>query len=517
MQNPHSDPYMAGYFKVIEPFQLRDFEVVDRYTLNNDKSAVKILWDKENLEYIYQVEEPTISRKELEDLYNIVKDMEWIVPNSMEISSRITRFQFQEIVKSYIHSRKRVLERGNSEKLQYFINRDYTGYGIINIPVNDPEIEDISCDGYGSNVFVYHRKYHDMKTNITYNDPTYLDSFIIKLSQFCGKEISINNPVLDGITDQGHRVQAIYGNEISPHGSVFTIRLFRKKPFTPTEILINGTADSDIITYMWYLVENNNSCLISGAPAVGKTSTLNALLMLAPPNSKIFSIEETREINIPNENWIPATTRERENYFSVKERGYLKIDMFELVRMAMRQRPTYIVVGEVRGREAYALFQSMSTGHTTYSTIHADSMDSLINRLEAEPLNIPRVMMTYLSTVIFNKFIRVDGNLVRRITEINEMMGYDPDTGDVLFNNVFSYDAATDKHYYNGNSSILEKIRSATGMSRQEFDQDFLKRKTVIENMAKNGITDYRTISKVIQTYYFNHEEAIKISSGGNS
>ena len=517
MQNPRSDASMVGYFKVIEPFQLKDFEVVESYALNNDKSSVKILWDKENLEYLYQVEEPTISRKELNDLYNIVKDMEWIVPNSMDIPNTLTKFQFPEIVKDYIHNRKGIYEKANSEKLQYFINRDYTGYGLINVPVNDPDIEDISCDGFGSKVFVYHRKYQDMKTNIVYNDPTYLDSFIIKLSQFCGKEISINNPVLDGITDQGHRLQAIYGNEISPHGSVFTMRLFRKKPFTPTELLINRTADSDIITYMWYLVENNNSCLISGAPAVGKTSTLNALLMLAPPNSKIFSIEETREINIPNENWIPATTRERENYSSAQKRGYMKIDMFELVRMAMRQRPTYIVVGEVRGREAYALFQSMSTGHTTYSTIHADSMDALINRLEAEPLNIPRVMMTYLNTVIFNKFIKIDGNLVRRITEVNEMMGYDPETGDVLFNNVFSYDPETDMHHYNGNSSILEKIRLATGKSRQEFDRDFRERKIIIENMAANGITDYFAISRIIQAYYFNHDEGIKMSAGGSS
>ena len=144
-------------------------------------------------------------------------------------------------------------------------------------------------------------------------------------------------------------------------------------------------------------------------------------------------------------------------------------------------------------------------------------MDALINRLEAEPLNIPRVMMTYLSTVIFNKFIKIEGNLVRRITEVNEMMGYDPETGDVLFNNIFSYDPETDRHHYNGNSSVLEKIRSATGKSRQEFDQDFLERKIIVENLAKNGITDYFAISRIIQSYYFDHEEGIKMSVGGNS
>ncbi len=517
MQNPHSDTSMVGYFKVIEPFQLRDFDVIDEYKVNSERSTVRILWDRDSLEYVYQVEEPSISRVELNALYNIVKDMEWIVPNSMKISNSLTKFQFPDIVKSYIHNRKGIYEAGSSEKLQYFINRDYAGYGLINVPVNDPQVEDISCDGFGSKVFVYHRKYQDMRTNIVYNDPTYLDSFIIKLSQFCGKEISINNPVLDGITDEGHRVQAIYGNEISPHGSVFTMRLFRKKPFTPTDILMNKTADSSIITYMWYLVENNSSCLISGAPAVGKTSTLNALLMLAPPNSKIFSIEETREINIPNENWIPATTRERENYSSRDRKGYMKVDMFELVRMAMRQRPTYIVVGEVRGREAYALFQSMSTGHTTYSTIHADSMEALINRLEAEPLNIPRVMMTYLSTVIFNKFVKIHGDLVRRITEVNEMVGYDPETGDVLYNSVFSYDPEKDEHHYNGNSSILEKIRVSTGMSKEEFEHNFQERKKLIENMARNEVSDYGTISKIIQAYYFNPEEGLRMSEGDAS
>lgn len=502
---------------MVKTIEAENYDLVDRYEIIKGHGAVEILWNRNTLENIYSVVEPSLTDEEKRLLASLPKEMQMVIPNLKNLGKDYNDIEIGSMLDQYVRAYQIKMSDETRSKLIYYLKRDFEGLGVIEVIVRDPYVEDVSCDGYSVPIFVYHRKYGSIKTNVVFRNPDALNSYVIKLAQICGKEISVSEPILDGATPQGHRVQAIYGEEISTRGSTFTFRLFREKPFTPIELIKFGTASSEMVTYFWYMIENLSSALIAGVPAVGKTSTLNAMLMLVPPPSKIFSIEETREINIPNENWIPATTRERENYSSAQKRGYMKIDMFELVRMAMRQRPTYIVVGEVRGREAYALFQSMSTGHTTYSTIHADSMDALINRLEAEPLNIPRVMMTYLNTVIFNKFIKIDGNLVRRITEVNEMMGYDPETGDVLFNNVFSYDPETDMHHYNGNSSILEKIRLATGKSRQEFNRDFRERKIIIENMAANGITDYFAISRIIQAYYFNHDEGRKISAGGGS
>ena len=262
------------------------------------------------------------------------------------------------------------------------------------------------------------------------------------------------------------------------------------------------------------MVENLNSALIAGVPAVGKTSTLNAILMLVPPNTKIFSIEETREINIMHQNWVATSTRESDYDIEDNDSSGLKIDMFELVKMAMRQRPTYIVVGEVRGREANSLFQAMATGHTTYSTIHADSMEATVNRLESAPLNIPRIMITYLNTVIFNKFVRSGDSVVRRITEVDEMSGFDNESGEVVYNKVFTYDAFRGKHSFTGFSNLYKKVQALKGMTSSQFKEEFDFRNKLLEEMVRSDITDYVQITRIINTYYKDKDRAMLMASG---
>src|SRR6266508_1233961 len=220
----------------------------------------------------------------------------------------------------------------------------------------DLRIEDVSCDGTAIPLFIFHQKYESIKTSVIFDDDDALNSFVVMLGQRCAKQISVANPILDGTSVEGHRVQATYSREVTTRGSSFTIRRYKEKPFTPTELVKFGTAS-------------------------GKTATLNSAGLFIRPGAKIVSIEDTREINLPHENWIPGTTRSGVGERGADGKAGGEIDMYDLVRAALRQRPNYILVGEVRGAETYTMFQAMATGHPTMSTMHADSVKSMVNRL----------------------------------------------------------------------------------------------------------------------------------------
>ena len=500
---------------VVKTVEAENFDLIERYEIVKGFGSVEILWNRNSLENVYTVVEPNLTDYEKMQTGILPHEMEMVIPNLKKFKIGSKEIDIGNLLDAYVDAYNVKLTKDSKEKIKYYLKRDFEGLGPIEIIIKDPYVEDISCNGYQTPIFVYHRKYGSVKTNVRFSSRAMLDSYVIKLAQICGKEVSVSEPILDGATPQGHRVQAIYGEEISTKGSTFTIRLFREKPFTPVELIKFGTASAEMVTYFWYMLENLSSALIAGVPAVGKTSTMNAILMLVPPRTKIFSIEETREINILHQNWVATSTREGE--FDIQDTGEasnLRIDMFELVKMAMRQRPTYIVVGEVRGREASALFQAMSTGHTTYSTIHADSMEATVNRLESYPLNIPRIMITYLNTVIFNKFVRSGDSVIRRITEVDEMSGFNTETGEVVYNKVFTYDAYKGKHSFMGYSNLYKKVQFLKGLTASQFKQEFEFRRKLLEEMARSDITNYIEINKIISTYYKDPDQAMSMASG---
>lgn len=479
---------------------MEDYEVIP------GTAQIRILEDLDEHEYIYFVSEP----KSAEDLsmraVSMADEVETMIPVLAERGAIGDYFDLDSMISVYLRTRHPELNDETRSVLMYAIQKKHAGFGRIHVPILDPEIEDISCNGPGIPVFVYHRRYGSLRSNIVYPGEAEVASALVKMAQLCGKEISVSNPVLDGITSSGHRVQGLYGKEVSPHGSAYTIRLFREKPFTPVDLVNSGAASAEMITYFWYMVEYLNSALIVGPPAVGKTSTLNAIMMLIPPNTKVFSIEETREINIMHPNWVASSTRESGGESNGSDNDEGRIDLFELVKVAMRQRPTYIVVGEVRGREAYSLFQAMSTGHTTYSTMHADSMTTMMNRLESEPLNVPRILLSYLRTVVIDHFIRKGQEVFRRITEVNEISGVDSRTNEVVYNRVFSYNSKSDSHSFSGSSILLSDIAKRRNMPFSEFMDEFRGRERVIQYMSKSGRDGYREIADTISRYYNNRE-----------
>jgi flagellar protein FlaI len=384
-------------------------------------------------------------------------------------------------------------------KMLYYLFREFFGYGVIDPFVNDIYIEDISCDGYEIPIYIYHRKYGSLETNVVLNREA-VDRLTLKLAQRSGKYLSIANPLLDATLPDGSRLQATYGTEITPRGSSFTIRKFTAEPLTPIDLIYFGTIPSEIMAYLWLAIEHKLSAIIVGETASGKTTTLNSILMFVPPDAKIISIEDTREIKLYHNNWISGVTREGV--------GGEEIDMYDLLRAALRQRPDYIVVGEVRGREALTLFQAMSTGHAAYSTLHAGDINQMIYRLESEPLKIPRSMLQFLDISLV-QFMWTRGGLRKRYTkELNEILGVDTVDKNLLVNQVFKWDPSLDKHIQVSASKKVEKIAESMGGDVEDVMEEINRRKTYLEAMLEKGIRNFKEVTRKIHAYYRNPEVA---------
>ncbi len=246
------------------------------------------------------------------------------------------------------------------DKYQYYITRDFLNFGKIDGLMRDDNIEDISCDGTGIPMFVWHRKYESIPSNIIFETAEELENFVFKLAYMCGRHISIAQPLLDGTLPDGSRAQVTYGTEVTPKGSTFTIRKFKKTPLTITDLLVYNALSPEMAAYFWFLIENRHSVMIGGDIGGGKTSMLNAISLFIRPTLKVVSIEDTQEIRLPHQNWEMMVTRQGlgTSGGAMGEGGIGSISMFDLLRASLRQRPDFIIVGEIRGEEAYALFPS---------------------------------------------------------------------------------------------------------------------------------------------------------------
>ncbi|MGA9139889.1 MAG: type II/IV secretion system ATPase subunit, partial [Methanocella sp.] len=332
------------------------YEEIERYWVVEPYAFVVVLYNELGNAYLYYVCEPslTVFEKELlEDVYQRLQDL-LILDNidaKMDRKEVLVR-KATEIIVDYIGK----VETKSYHKIIYYIVRDYLEYGKITPIMHDNFIEDISNNGFDTPIFLYHKNYENIMTNIMFNEKQ-LDSFVIRLAQRCGKHISIAEPMIDATMPEGSRIQMTLGKEITTRGSTFTIRKFKEIPITPIDLIAWNTFSSETMSYLWMCIENNKSLIFSGGTASGKTSSLNAVSLFIPPKAKIISLEDTRELKLPHQNWIPGLTRDS---FTADGKG--SIEMFALLKAALRQRPEYLLVGEVRGKEALTLFQAMSTG-----------------------------------------------------------------------------------------------------------------------------------------------------------
>jgi archaeal flagellar protein FlaI len=491
---------------VAEP-SMKELEVVP---INPPYSYARITYNDRTKEYLYEVIEPQLTKHE-RDLVDHLKSTLGRIMGSetATLDPNDKRTYLRGEVESYLKTRDISLSPLSVERLVYYIQRDYVGYGPVDAMILDPAVEDISCDGVEVPLFVFHGKYESVRANVSFTDEDQLNSFIVSLGQRCGKAVSVSNPILDGTTPEGHRVQATYSREITTRGASFTIRRFKEKPFTPVELVRNGSASAEMIAYFWLAAEQGESLIICGGPAAGKTSTLNAIALFIPPTSKIVSIEDTREVNLPHENWIPGATRSGTGDRGADGKAAGEVDMFDLVRAALRQRPNYIIVGEVRGKETYTMFQAMATGHTTYSTMHADSVKSMVNRLENPPINTPRILLSALNNVIIQIQARTDKGVVRRLKQVLEIVGFEPETNELITNTVYEWDPGTDHFVFKGHSFLFDKIMELKNFSHDEMDAEFTRRVSVIKYLVDNNIADHRQLWRLVSAYYKDPQEVM--------
>ncbi len=460
----------------------------------------EIIWNKEEQKYVYNVIEPAIDKK-ISYAMNKVKE---ILETRLNVDFRkikreeaieYLKKEASDIIKQFGFN----LTSEEKDILMYYITRDFVGLGKIEPLMQDEEIEDISCDGVNIPIHVFHRNpmIGTVETNVVFKDRDELDAFVVRLAQLCGKSISVAEPLVDGTLPDGSRLQATLATDIARKGSNFTIRKFTKTPLTPIHLLKYRTLDEKVLAYLWLIVDYGRNVLIAGGTASGKTTLLNVLSLFIRPDRKIVSIEDTAELQLPHTHWVPMVAR---TPISSGKKG--EIDLFDLLKASFRQRPDYIILGEVRGKEAYILFQQMATGHPSLATIHAENLYRLIDRLTTPPISLPPSLIEALDCVVFVSRTLYRNKFVRKVREVLEITGYDKEKEEPTFNLLFKWDASQDTFNIISKSHVLEKIAEDFGLSKEEIMEEFKRRVMILKWMKDKNITDYRDVYKVFKMYY---------------
>lgn len=393
-----------------------------------------------------------------------------------------------------LHKNKIYLTLEEFQAIKYIILRDKVGMGVLEPLILDPYIEDISCSGLGS-LFVEHKIFSGLKTTISFEDTNELNSFVIRLSEKIGKPITYRDPIVDATLPDGSRINIVYGEDVSKQGSNFTIRKSTDTPLSILDLIEFGSLDYMIAAYLWILIKDGMNCFVAGETASGKTTLLNAMTAFIRPNAKIVSIEDTAELQVPQKNWIREITR------TSREDSNSDVTMFDLLKAALRQRPDEIIIGEIRGIEGNIAFQGMQTGHPVLSTFHAASVEKLIQRLTGDPINVPKTYVDNLNLVVIQNAINSPTKgMIRRVTSINEIVGFDPSSQSFSFIETFKWDPSSDRFHFTGNlnSYLLEnKIAPKHGIPHNERRKIYveLERKArMLKKLHEKGITGFHEL-----------------------
>ena len=385
--------------------------------------------------------------------------------------------------------------------LRYLMVRDKEGLGVIEPLIMDPYIEDISCSGVGP-LFVEHKIFGGLKSGVTFDTEAELDSFVVGLSEKIGRPVTVREPIVDAVLPDGSRVNIVFGNDVSKRGSNFTIRKFKTTPMSIIDLIDVGTLSYDMAGYLSLMIGTGMNTFISGETASGKTTMLNALTTLIPPNHKIVSIEDTAELQVAHPNWTREVARGDTGDGS-------SVTMFDLLKAAMRQRPNEIIIGEIRGEEGAVAFQAMQTGHACMATFHASSVEKLIQRLTGNPINIPKTYVDNLNLVIIMSAVRLpDGTTGRRVTSINEIVSYDSETNQFNFIGVFRWNSAKDKFEFPGlnNAYILENVvavrRGLPPKETRRIYGEIEARAKIMRKLHERGINDFYELHRVLSQAY---------------
>ncbi len=485
------------------------------YPIEEPYVFAAIVKDPDTKKVRYTVIEPTLLPEEaqmLKEMKSILMDEIDVGLKEIETKEKASQYLKQKTQEIINHYRLRV-DQEAIDKLMYYIVRDFVYYGRVTPLMKDHMVEDISADGIDIPVYIWHREHESLPTNIIFETEADLNAFVIRLAYLSGKNISIASPLLDSTLPDGSRVQLTYGDEVTRRGSTFTIRRFRIDPLTISDLIRLNTSSSEIAAYFWYAIENRASFLVAGGVASGKTTMLNCLSMFIQPELKIVSVEDTAELNLPHENWIPSVIRGGSSY---GEKGLTAITLFDLLKAAVRQRPDFLIVGEVRGAEAFTLFQAMATGHLGLSTIHGETVESVMNRLESEPMNIPKSLLSMIDAVTIQVRTEIDGKPARRTGAVTEIDSYDPDNKELVAQEIFKWIPRRDSFRKLNRSIILERTKEKMGLDEEEMQEELQRRQTVLEWMVGKNIRRYTDVASVIREYYADSERIYRKARMGS-
>jgi flagellar protein FlaI len=480
--------------------------VIENYPLKAPFSYANILQDQENGSISYQVDETKLNQSE-EVIYN---QLYRLIEENLDSPENIEKdFGFMSFVNKVLKENEKLFQDyplASMEKVKYYLERDIAGFGLIDPLMNDPNIEDVSCSGIESPIYVWHRKYDSIPCNIKFEDVK-LNSFVSRIVFRAGKHISSAFPISDLALEGNHRISVLYQKEVTPKGTSFTIRKFKQDPYSVIDLISFGTISIDVAAYLWMLMEAKMSIMVIGSTGSGKTTILNAITGLVNPDYKIFSVEDVAEINIKHENWFSLVAR---TGFGPTGEG--EIGLYDLIKSGVRHRPDYIVVGEIRGSEAYVMFQAMATGHGGLCTMHADSLESASKRLQQKPMDIPASYLSLMNCAIVIRRVKgQDGKSTRKAISIQELNTADS------YHSAFKWEAKSDYFIAQLEDSVmLNRIAEQTGKTMEQIFEEYEKRKIVLKWLLQRGIRSYAQVAENIGKYYRDPEALLKkIEYGG--
>lgn len=476
------------------------YEIIEKYPLHPPFSYANIMYNKEKANYLYFVDELRLTQEE----QRIFENLHDLIEASLESPDSVDSNNFEAHLNSILEKHEKMFFANSTasiEKVKYYLQRDINGFGLIDPLMHDVNIEDISCSGTDKPIYVWHRKYDSVPTSVQFLSEEKLNSFISRIVFRAGKHISSAFPITDLALQGNHRLSVLYQKEVTPKGTSFTIRKFREDPYTIIDLIGFGTIDLQIAAYLWMLVEAKMSFIIIGPTGSGKTTILNAITGLVNPNYKIFSVEDVAEININHENWFTLVSR---SGFGLGGEG--EIGLHDLIKAGLRHRPDYVAVGEIRGSEAYVMFQAMATGHGGLCTMHADSLESAIKRLQQKPMDIPAGYISLMNCAIVIKRVKEGaGHSGRRAIAVSEIINANSS------HSAFSWDPRED--YFKSHlqdSKLLQQIAESTGSDLNEVLEEHVKRTGILKWMLEHDIRDYKKVTETIGKYYIDPQALLQ-------
>ncbi len=475
-------------------------KLIEKYPLKAPFCYATIIQNPETGNLSYQVDETKLNQSE-QIIYN---QLYRLIEENLDSPENIEKdFGFLSFVNKILKENEKLFQEhplASIEKVKYYLERDIDGFGIIDPIMQDPNIEDVSCSGINTPIYVWHRKYDSIPCNISFEDER-LNSFVSRIVFKAGKHISSAYPISDLALQGNHRISVLYQKEVTPKGTSFTIRKFKQDPYSVVDLISFGTISVDIAAYLWMLMEAKMSIMVIGSTGSGKTTILNAITGLVDPDYKIFSVEDVAEINIKHENWFSLVSR-----VGFGNSGEGEIGLYDLIKSGVRHRPDYIVVGEIRGSEAYVMFQAMATGHGGLCTMHADSLESASKRLQQKPMDIPPSYMALMNCAIVIRRVKgQDGKSTRRAISVQEIKSADQ------YHNAFKWDPKSD--FFNPqltDSELFQRISEQTGRDFDEILEEYEKRKIILKWLVQRGIRSYDKVAQTIGNYYRDSESLLK-------